>query len=89
MKEVSEDQNKPLNIKENKDSEKAEEISSIYISFLFRCTWELGSKNFIQKSCTQKVEMLYPFETRDIFKGEKKGFPHDLTVFVILCKGKY
>ena len=51
-------------LKENKDSEKAEEISSMYISFLFRCTWELGSKNFIQKSCAQKVEMLYPFETR-------------------------
>lgn len=22
------------------------------------CTWELGSKNFIQKSCAQEVEML-------------------------------
>lgn len=56
-----------------------------------RYTWELGSKNFIQKSCAHKVEMLDPVETRNIFKRveKKKDFSHDLTVFVILRKGKY
>lgn len=69
-------------MKKNKESEMVGNILSIYIASCSRCTWEWGSKNFMQESCAQKVEMLYPVETRNVFKREKEKSFHMISQFL-------
>lgn len=85
---VTEGQSRTLSMKENKDWN-GRNIASIYFSFLFQMHMELGSKNFIKENCAQKLEELYPIKQETFLRGGEKDFLHDLTVFVILCKGKY
>lgn len=86
---VSKDQNKPLNMKKDKASEIAGKVPNIYISFLFQTSRGIGKQNLhSEELCTKCSNALSSWKKKH-FKGKKKDLPHDLTVFVILCKGKY
>lgn len=63
-------------------------IASIYTSFLFQMHMGIRKQKFHSEELCTKSRNALSSETRNIFK-RKKDFAHDLTVFVILCKGKY
>lgn len=87
---VTNDQNKPLNMKENKESDMAGKKTNIYISFLFWIHMGIRKqKCHSEDLCTKSRNALIQLKQETFLRGEKKDFPHDLTLFVILCKGKY
>lgn len=75
-----------FNIKENRESEMAGKIPTVYISQVHMGIRK--QKFHAEELCAKSRNALSSWNRRH-FSGGKEDFPHDLTVFVILCKGKY
>lgn len=58
-----------FNIKENRESEMAGKIPTVYIS---QVHMGIRKQKFHAEELCAKVEMLYPVETGDIFQGERR-----------------
>lgn len=68
----------------------AGKIPNIYMNFLFWMHMGIRKQKFHSEELyTKSRNALIQLKQETFLREEKKDFPHDLTVFVILCKGKY